>query len=105
MLSRLYKVPTPDYLILTDQVKSLKNKETYEQFRDAFLEFHGKIPAGITETFIHPAIPTEELQMITGTWQRRGWEYEMMKDPVTHQYFKDQGIELISYRELVQMKK
>ncbi|MBQ7545554.1 MAG: polysaccharide deacetylase family protein [Clostridia bacterium] len=104
VLSKLYNVPTPDYLILTDQVKCLKGNETYEQFRDAFLTFHGNIPDGITETFIHPALPTEEMQKITGTWQRRGWEYELMKDPVTHKYFKDHGIELISYRELVKMK-
>ncbi len=105
VLSKVYNVPTPDYLILTDQVKCLKGTETYEEFRDAFLKFHGQIPEGITETFIHPALPTEELKGITGTWRRRGWEYELMKDPVTHQYFKDQGIELINYRDLVAMKK
>ena len=104
VLSRLYKVPTPDYLILTDQVKSLKDLKTYEEFRDAFLDFHGKIPKGITETFIHPALPTDEMKSITASWVRRSWEYELMKDPITHQYFKDHNIELISYRELVQMK-
>lgn len=104
VLSRLYKVPTPDYLILTDQVKCLKGVETYEQFRDHFLQFHGNIPEGITETFIHPALPTEEMKSITGSWKRRNWEYMLMKDPLTHQFFKDHGIELISYRELVKMK-
>ena len=105
VLSKVYNVPTPDYLILTDQVKSLRGKETYEEFRDAFLEFHGAIPEGITETFIHPALPTDEIKAITGSWVRRGWEYELMKDPVTHQFFKDKNIELISYRELVAMKR
>ena len=104
VLGKIYKVPTPDYLILTDQVKSLKDRETYEDFRDAFLEFHGNIPEGITETFIHPALDTEEMRKITGTWQRRYWEYLLMKDPVTHEFFKSKNIELISYRELVQMK-
>ncbi len=104
VLSKAYKVPTPDYLILTDQVKSLKGKETYEQFRDAFLDFHGKIPEGITETFIHPALDTDEMKSITGTWQRRYWEYLLMKDPVVLDYFKSQNIELISYRELIEMK-
>ena len=42
--------------------------------------------------------------MITGTWERRYWEYKMMKDPVTHEFFKSKGIELISYRELVKMR-
>lgn len=105
VLSKLYHVPTPDYLILTDQVKSLKNKETYEEFRDAFLEFHGNIPEGITETFIHPAYATDEMKGITGTWERRYWEYMLMKDPVTYKFFESKNIKLISYRELVQMKK
>ncbi len=105
VLSKLYKVPTPDYLILTDQVKSLKGKKTYEEFRDAFLDFHGKIPEGITETFIHPCLDTDEAKSITGTWQRRYWEYLLMKDPYTHEYFKSKNIKLISYRELVEMKK
>jgi len=105
VLSKLYNVPTPDYLILTDQVKSLQHKESYEEFRDAFLDFHGKLREGITETFIHPAFDTDEMKHITGTWQRRYWEYLLMKDPVTHGYFKDRNIELISYRELIEMKK
>ncbi len=105
ILSKTYKVPTPDYLILTDQVKSLKGIETYEEFRDEFLRFHGEIPDGITETFIHPALETDEMKAITGTWKRRYWEYLLMKDPVTHNFFKEKNIELISYRELIEMKK
>ena len=27
-----------------------------------------------------------------------------MKDPYTHKYLKDHGVELISYRELIKMK-
>ncbi len=103
-LSKIYRVPTPDYLILTDQVEALKHKETYEEFRDAFLEFHGKIPEGITETFIHPALDTDEMKNITGSWERRYWEYLLMKDEKTHEFFKNNDIELISYRELLEMK-
>lgn len=104
VLSKAYHVPTPDYLILTDQVKSLHDKKTYEEFRDAFLSFHCAIPEGITETFIHPALPTDELKSITGTWERRGWEYELMKDPLTHRAFADSNIKLINYRDLAKMK-
>ena len=104
MISKMYKVYTPDYLILTDQVKCLHGVKTYEEFRDKFLEFHGNIDEGITETFIHPALDTEELRSITGSWERRSWEYMMMKDPVTHEFFKSKGIELISYRELIEIR-
>lgn len=103
-LSKAYNVPTPDYLILTDQVKSLKDKKSYEEFRDAFLEFHGNIPDGITETFIHPAYDTDEIRNITSSWVRRNWEYKLMMDPYTHQYFSEHNIKLINYRDLVKMK-
>lgn len=104
-LSTLYHVATPDYLILTDQVKCLKDIKDYETFRDMFLYFHGTIPAGVTETFIHPALATEEMARITGSWERRYWEYLLMKDPKTHQFFAEKGIQLINYRDLVKMKK
>lgn len=103
-LSKKYKVCTPDYLILTDQVEVLKHNKTYEEFRDAFLKFHAEIPFGITETFIHPVIETDEIKSITGSWPRRVWEYQLMKDPVTHRFFESHGIKLISYRDLIEMK-
>lgn len=104
-LSVLYKVATPDYLILTDQVKCLEGVKDYETFRDMFLYFHAQIPVGITETFIHPALATEEMKKITGGWERRYWEYLLMKDPKTFRFFEENGIQLISYRDLVAMKK
>ena len=59
---------------------------------------------GVTETFIHPSVENDELKSITGRWQDRVWEYQLMKDPYTHKYLKDHGVELISYRELIAMK-
>ena len=105
LLSKIYKVPTPDYLILPDQVKVLNDCKTYEEFRDNFLDFHSRIPEGITETYIHPALDTDEIKKITGSWQRRYWEYLLMKDPKTHEFFRSCDIELISYRELLELKK
>lgn len=103
-LSKIYHVPTPDYLILTDQVKCLHKLNSYEEFRDKFLEFHAGIPEGITETFVHPALETDEIKSITGSWIRRNWEYKLMKDPETQNFFAANNIELISYRELIKLK-
>ena len=47
----------------------------------------------------------EQIDKELSTWERRWWEYKMMKDPVTHEFFKNKGIELISYRELIEMRK
>ncbi len=96
-LGKLYRVPMPDYLIFPEHIET---GETYEEFKYNFIEYLINIPEGISETYIHPAFPTQEMQRISGTWKRRGWEYEVMKDPETHAAFKTNGIRLISYREL-----
>ena len=44
------------------------------------------------------------MQHISGTWKRRGWEYQVMKDPETHEAFRVNGVQLISYRELAALR-
>lgn len=100
-LSRIYKVPMPDFLIFPEQIET---GETYEEFKRNFIEYLIRIPYGISETYIHPALDTEELRGITGSWRRRSWEYRVMKDPETHAAFKTHGIHLISYRDLVKLR-
>lgn len=95
-------VPMPDYLIFPE---SIKTGESYEEFKKNFIDYLINIPEGISETYVHPAMPTDEMKSITGTWQRRYWEYLVMKDPETHKAFEVSGVKLISYRELAEMKK
>ena len=102
LFGKLYHVPMPDYLIFPEKIATGK---TYEEFKNNFIEYLIRIPEGICETYIHPALPTEEMKSITGTWQRRYWEYLVMKDPETHAAFKTHGVHLISYRDLTEMKR
>ena len=102
MFGKSNNVPMPDYLIFPENIETGK---TYEEFKYNFIEYLIKIPDGICETYVHPAMPTDEMKSITGTWQRRYWEYLVMKDPETHAAFKTHGIKLISYRELAEMRK
>lgn len=94
---KLCRVPMPDYLIFPEKIGT---GSSYEEFKYNFIEYLIRVPEGISETYIHPALPTDEMKSISGTWQRRGWEYEVMKDPETHAAFKANGVRLISYREL-----
>ena len=98
-----YNVVIPDYLLFPDWNDDMR--ESYETYRDTILKIWTDIPEdGVTETFIHPSIENDELKGITSRWQDRVWEYQLMKDPYTHKYLKDHGVELISYRELIKMK-
>lgn len=98
---KLYHVPMPDYLIFPEKIET---GSSYEEFKRNFIEYLIRIPYGICETYIHPALPTEEMKRITGTWERRGWEYRVMKDPEVHDAFRTHGVHLISYRDLVELR-
>ena len=98
-----YNVVIPDYLLFPDWNDEMR--VSYEVYRDTILKIWTNIPEdGVTETFIHPSVECDELKGITGRWQDRVWEYQLMKDPYTHKYLKEHGVELISYRELIKMK-
>jgi predicted glycoside hydrolase/deacetylase ChbG (UPF0249 family) len=98
-----YNVVIPDYLLFPDWNDDMR--VSYEVYRDTILKIWTNIPdGGVTETFVHPSVESDELKSITARWQDRVWEYELMKDPYTHKYLKDHGVELISYRELIKMK-
>lgn len=108
LISRLwakqYKVILPDYLLFPDWTHDLRSNG-YEHYRDTILKIWTDLPDGVTETFVHPAKETDELKSIVGSWQDRVWEFNLMNDPETHKILKENGITLISYRDLIEMKK
>ncbi len=98
-----YNVIIPDYLLFPEWNDNMR--VSYEVYRDTILKIWTNIPDnGVTETFVHPSVESDELKGITGRWLDRVWEYQLMKDPYVHQYLKDHDVELISYRELIKMK-
>ncbi len=104
LLAKIHKVTLPDYLLFPDWNKDLSSNG-YEHYRETILKLWTNIPEGVTETFLHPALETDELKSITGNWFQRVWEYTLMKDPATHEYLKEHGVTMISYRDLIKMKK
>lgn len=96
-------VPMPDYLIPNEWKGA--QCESYENFREYIYELYKSFPAGVTETYMHPALESDELKNITSSWQRRVWEYQILNDPATRQHIEANGIKLINYRDLAAMKK
>ena len=97
VFGKLFRVPMPDYLIFPEKIDK---GASYEEFKKNFIDYLIQVPEGISETYVHPAMPTDEMKSIAGSWERRYWEYLVMKDPETHAAFKANGVHLISYREL-----
>ncbi len=97
------KVAIPDYLIPNEW--SGPQKDSYENFKEYLYNLYANIPDGVTETYLHPSIETDDLKGTTGAWERRVWEYKIMSDPQTKQHIEAHGIKLINYRDLAEMRK
>jgi len=60
-----------------------------------------RLKPGVTELYIHAALPTEELKAVTGSWAMRAAEYELFtNDPDLKELIRQEGIVLIGYRPL-----
>lgn len=96
------RVAMPDYLIPGDW--NGPQKDSFENYREYIYELYRTFEPGVTETYIHPAVECDELKAITGSWQRRAWEYRLFSDPKTRQHIDALGIRLINYRDLKKMR-
>ena len=96
------KVALPDYLIPNEWGGPQDNN--YESFREYLLTMYANMPDGITETYLHPSLETDDLKGTSSVWERRTWEYKIMKDPKTKQHIEAHGIKLINYRDLAKMR-
>jgi len=56
---------------------------------------------GVTEIYIHPALPTEEIKAMSGSWVERAADYEFFtNEPAFKQIVKEEGIILVGYRAI-----
>ncbi len=101
-LAKANGVITPDYLLPHDWHGP--QSESYENFREHIYELVKTYPEGVTETYLHPAMETDELKGTSSVWQRRVWEHRLFGDPATRQHLEACGFQLISYRDLAEMR-
>lgn len=84
-----------------DNFSSVPGGKSYEEKRANFFKLVKSLNSGLTEIIFHPAVLTENLKSITGSWQQRVWEGELFADPVVHQFFKDEGIIITNWKEIM----
>lgn len=84
-----------------DNFTSVASGPTYEKKRDDFLAMVKSLKPGLTEIIFHPSVETENLKTITNSWQQRVWEAQLFSDPVVHQFFKDEGIIITNWKEIM----
>ncbi len=90
-----YKLPQ------LDNFSSVPSGPTYEEKRANFFKLVKGLDAGLTEIIFHPATLTDNLKSITSSWQQRVWEGELFADPKVQQFFKDEGIVITNWTEIM----
>ena len=73
-------------------IKRIKDYNTLEKY---YLDAIDNCIDGVTEIFLHPALPIGENQ---GEWQKRVFEYEILKSGCLLDRAKQKGIEVVSWK-------
>jgi len=90
----------PDYFVYEE----LKNEKG--NVKAFWLDIVKNLKPGVTELYIHAALPTEELKAITGSWPTRSQEYEVFThDEDMKRLITDQKIILMGFRPILELQR
>jgi|AGTN01.3.fsa_nt_gi Uncharacterized protein conserved in bacteria len=78
----------------------IKDIENYKALEDYYLNLITRLKPGINEIFLHPAYHSEKYSALTPEWKKREYEREFLTGEKYLKRIRDEGIKLISYREL-----
>lgn len=99
VLAKELNVLGPEVLYMGDP-DSIDGTEAWFKDRISNIE-KGKV----SEMYIHCAVDAPEMHATTGSTQRRVADTDFFSDPATSAWIREQGIELISYRELRELQR
>ncbi len=70
------------------------------QQKQYYMDAIRSLKPGITQIILHPAYDGPELETITGSHARRQGDFNVFTDPEVAKLIKDEGIRLITWREI-----
>jgi len=79
---------------------SAARKGTYRATKEAVYRQLAQLPTGVSYFIIHPALASDTMRAITGSWQQRYFEYLIFMEEETRRFIEAQGIQLVSWRKL-----
>lgn len=100
-ISDLFKLPIPDYVFKFPYTNSYKN---YDEKKKALINMIYKLPVGISEFHIHPAVESEEIKLINSTWEERVSDYKLMLDKDVTVALEKANVKIITYNDISKMK-
>ncbi len=84
-----------------DDFQSIGRAEGYEEKKKNFYEQVTALQPGLIEIIFHPAVESEQLKKITGSWQQRVWEAQMFSDVEVKKFLKKEKIIFTNWREVM----
>lgn len=81
-------------------VLSIKDISSYKELEEGYLKAITNMNYGLTEMFLHPSYPCPILSPLTNEWKKREYELEFLYSDALRNRLRDEGIELISYRDV-----
>ncbi len=80
--------------------------QSYKEVKPFWTRIIKELKAGVTELFIHPALPNEELKAVTNSWKTRGEEYELfVNDPEFKKLLADEKVKLIGWKAILDLQR
>lgn len=93
-------IVSPDYFVYEEL------KDEAKDVRSFWLEIVKNLKPGVTELYIHAALPTDELKAITGSWPTRSQEFEVFThDEAMKKLVAEHKVILIGYRPLRELQR
>lgn len=86
--------------VFLDYLKEGAEGNTREARQKHYYDAFAALKPGVTEFIVHLSLDDAEIRHVTGNWEARWNEYQIMTDPRTRERIDSLGIKLIGYREL-----
>lgn len=84
-----------------DNFGSVPDGKTYDEIKSRFFGLVNSLKPGITEIIFHPAVYSESLKTITGSWNQRNAEAKLFSDPEVKKFFAENGIIITTWTEVM----
>lgn len=79
----------------------LQDGEDYHIFIEMIKNILRELKVGISELYIHPALESDEIKAINPSWEKRVMEYSVFYEDEVQKLIEQEGIEIISWKDLI----
>lgn len=87
--------------IIWNELDSIKSNRDVKPVLESIIK---NLKPGVTELFVHPAILSPEIKNLTRNYSRKVEEYEWLSGTELPELLKQNGVILISYKELFKLQ-